>query len=267
MLKIGSRVLRSGPAPLTIRLLVLAELARGEPEARVVRRLCDGRTFVDVGANRGVYSYLARATSSEVWAFEPNDDLAEYVEAWSRGAVHVEAVALSDSSGRADLTTPVRDGTEQDGLSTLRPIDTETLADARVRSVRTAALDEFDLGPVGVIKVDVEGHELEVLQGAVEILGRDQPLIQVECEERHRPRGVAQVTELLGAHGYRGYFSAGRWPEPVESFDAATHQCLEDLGDHARYANNFYFCATDEQYRRVDDAMTRSRRILRRRHG
>lgn len=252
---------------MSVRLLVLGELARGEPELRVIRSLCDGRIFVDVGANRGVYSFLARRSSAEVWAFEPNDGLGEYLRAWSKGTVRIEPVALSDRSGWAELVTPVRDGTEEDGLSTLRSLDAVDEGESRVRSVRTEMLDRFELGPVGVIKVDVEGFELEVLRGATRLLERDRPLIQVECEERHRPGGVAELTELLGAHGYRGYFTAARWPEPVETFAPEVHQRAVDIGDRTRYFNNFYFCADDEQYRRIERAMSRSRRLSRQRHG
>jgi hypothetical protein len=65
--------------------------------------------------------------------------------------------------------------------------------------VETRRLDDLSLAPVAFVKIDVEGHEFEVLEGATETLGRDTPSVLVEVEERHRHGAVAQVKDLM--HG------------------------------------------------------------------
>ena len=53
-------------------------------------------------------------------------------------------------------------------------------------AVRCRRLDDFGLEPVGVIKIDAEGHELTVLQGARALIERDRPSFLIEAEERHK---------------------------------------------------------------------------------
>ena len=59
---------------------------------------------------------------------------------------------------------------------------------------------------VGLIKVDVEGHELEVLRGALSTIEKDRPSILVEAEDRHRPNAFASVCELLAPFGYTAWY-------------------------------------------------------------
>jgi hypothetical protein len=60
------------------------------------------------------------------------------------------------------------------------------------------------------LKIDVEGHELAVLEGAQRTLAATRPAILVECEARHRPDGdVRLVFELFQSLGYDGFWSLG----------------------------------------------------------
>jgi hypothetical protein len=78
-------------------------------------------------------------------------------------------------------------------------------AEHRSMVVETRRLDDLDLGAIGFIKIDVEGHEGAVITGAAETLLRYRPNLVVEIEERHARR---PITELLGAvcsHGYEAF--------------------------------------------------------------
>ena len=101
------------------------------------------------------------------------------------------------------------------------------------RCVATHSLARVDL-----IKCDVEGHELDVFEGAAETLKTHRPTLLFECEERHRPRGgVRGVFAFLAGLGYEGFFFDKRGLRPVQAFDPGVHQ-----GDRARpYINNFVF--------------------------
>ena len=60
-------------------------------------------------------------------------------------------------------------------------------------------LDSFHMSSVSFIKIDVEGYELDVLQGAQETLQHDLPLLYVEI---HREALIPHVTAFLEAMGY-----------------------------------------------------------------
>jgi hypothetical protein len=109
--------------------------------------------------------------------------------------------------------------------------------------VRVATLDSFDLHGVGLIKIDVEGAELGVLEGAVETLRRFRPLLLVEIEQRHHRAPIGGVFERLRALDYDGHFLDGRGVvRPIEEFDVERHQ-VATLDNPARgpYINNFLF--------------------------
>ena len=101
----------------------------------------------------------------------------------------------------------------------------------RTYSVDVTTLDDFFAdrphGP-NLLKIDVEGHELAVLQGGLRTLTTYRPAILLECEARHRPDGdVRPVFELLESLGYAGSFFLHRARRPLAEFDAAVHQRLD----------------------------------------
>ena len=77
------------------------------------------------------------------------------------------------------------------------------MVDTRDLAVSCKPLDSYGLKDVGFLKIDVEGHELEVLRGAKETLCRSLPSLLVEAEERHRAGTVAAVWGYLRPWGYR----------------------------------------------------------------
>ena len=69
-----------------------------------------------------------------------------------------------------------------------------------------AKLDDVLDGDIGFIKIDVEGHELSVLEGASSLIERCRPVLLIECEERHNPGGPAALFRHLKKAGYIGRF-------------------------------------------------------------
>jgi FkbM family methyltransferase len=138
----------------------------------ILMRLADHRRLaIDAGANIGAMTSAMAASAAEVWAFEPNPlvgrRLSENVGrfAMKRGFApcHVFDIALSDIDGDGRLEVPYGSASNH-GLGRMTDTDSGF-------AVRTARLDTFLTGrEVGVLKVDVEGHELSVFQGASESL-------------------------------------------------------------------------------------------------
>ena len=65
--------------------------------------------------------------------------------------------------------------------------------------ILTRTLDSFELPEVDFLKIDVEGHEVQVLAGARDTLRRCRPIVLIEA----RPENLATVEQILGGCGLR----------------------------------------------------------------
>jgi hypothetical protein len=115
-----------------------------------------------------------------------------------------------------------------------------------MRTVCTRTLDEVlgrvDL-PVSFVKIDVEGHELDVLRGAERTMREQRPNLLIEINNDLGDRPVEEVFELIVSFGYRGEFlEEGRYRRPLSAFDVAKHQVsASDNVLSKAYVNNFIF--------------------------
>jgi len=213
-----------------------------EPEIALIPDLLPaGGIAIDAGANEGLWVYHLQRRAAQVVAFEPVEPLASRLQRKARENVEVRRFALSDTEGMAMLRFPRRQlawGTIEAGNALSRS-DREIVE----QSVETRTLDSFCFEQVDLIKIDVEGHELAVLNGAIETIRRCQPTIVVEIENDHRRDAVSDVRRLLGAEGYNGYFLDGEL-RPIEDFDEERDQNPTHVGARGksgRYINNFIF--------------------------
>jgi FkbM family methyltransferase len=176
-----------------------------EAELSYLSRIVPGaRQSVDVGANLGVYSRALAKLTPIVHAFEPNGELAELLRRTLPPNVIVHEQALSNRVGDGTLRLPVVNGQRVFGLASLE--DHVAYPDSEQEAVAVAKLDEVLDGDVGFIKIDVEGHELRVLEGASSLIKRCRPVLLIECEERHNPGGPAALFSHLKKAGYIGRF-------------------------------------------------------------
>lgn len=203
--------------------------ANYEREMELLGALCDPtRTGIDVGAKVGMYTYRIRDRSSDVIAFEPvplfNQMLRRVFEG-RRG--RIEPYALSNAHGHATLRMPFRaNGGAEFGRSTIEPANSlahHTVDHSRELEIETRTLDQYRLHNVGFIKIDVEGHELAVLDGAEETLASSRPNLLVECNDDHQPGGVAKLARWLAAHDYDGYFALGTQLVSIAAYVHADH--------------------------------------------
>jgi FkbM family methyltransferase len=176
-------------------------LQAGEPELGLLRLLVDPkRTAIDIGAADGLYSLHLQRIARSCVAFEPNPaSFRKLCRIFPD--LDVRQIAASSSSGEAGLRVPVVNGIAYDGWGTIDCRNNlSEVAHHSVRStaVRTARLDDLNLDNVGFVKIDVEGHEVDVLAGAVNIIKRDRPnfLIEVGGYERNcNPGAVFQALD------------------------------------------------------------------------
>jgi FkbM family methyltransferase len=157
-----------------------------------------GSSFVDVGANVGVFTLLAATTFRSVYAFEPLPSVAELLRRNVRDARNVEVFpfALSNKGGEATL----REHAVGSGGSTLLPIDASAARLTRKRNWRSfrvpvRRLDEvLPAGcAVDLLKIDVEGHECEVIEGARALIAARRPMLYVEIQDDARFRRICDM--------------------------------------------------------------------------
>ena len=219
----------------------------GDPELTWLDKIVpEGGTALDIGANRGVYSYKLSEICSRVIAFEPNPRIATALKALKRDNVEVREIALSYEAGEATLTIP---SSENDhGFATMRS-DAFHAVPHEVVTVPTARLDDLTIPKIDFVKIDVEGFEEQVLKGAMETIARDKPALFIEIEQRHCDGVFDRLPQSLQSIGYEGYFlDADKW-HPMEEFDVERDQlaAIDENGrirsGTTRYVNNFLFLA------------------------
>ena len=155
-----------------------------EDEIRFVRRwLKPGMRAMDVGANVGVYTVaMAKAVggSGHVWAFEPTPATAECLQhsldANEFDNVTLVRAAVSERAGSMDFS--LSRYAEENSVAKMGTVGEGVLR------VATVTLDQMaaDRGctNIDLVKLDVEGHEFEVIRGATEFLRTNSPLLMFE---------------------------------------------------------------------------------------
>lgn len=243
----------------------------GEVELHLLEFLCDrDRDAIDVGANEGSYIHFMRGRSRHVLAFEPIPFLAAALTRKFPRGVTVRALALSRTPGVAVLRIPVVDGVAVNGCATLSAVVTANYANCREISVPTAPLDALYSGDVGFIKIDVEGHEEAVLEGARDTLSRCRPKLLIEALDDYSPGCIDRIAAFFHRLDYRGYFIYQHRLLPIDRFDRQVMQRREDFpelvagletrGRFDRFVYNFLYFPTstpDLTLRRIEARIAR----------
>ncbi len=147
------------------------------------------RTIIDVGANVGQYaSVLAAHSKGPIYSFEPLSSSFEELKKNAPSQVHPFRYAISDSAGSLKLYAR-REKSEQATLH--QELVTATTV---VETVPVITLDAFikehAVKDIDLVKIDTEGHEMEVLKGMQELLASAPPrFIQFEFGGAHLKRG------------------------------------------------------------------------------
>jgi FkbM family methyltransferase len=190
------------PGSLYFAYKIAKEARRAEPELRALRTMVRrGCTAIDVGANRGFYSYALSWIARRVEAFEPNPAVAAFARAKLGKRVRLHEVALSDREGTATFHLPrTADGR---GLHLLGSLGNfHRIYDSERIQVRLATLDSFGFEDVGFIKIDVEGSEPDVIAGARRTIARDRPNLLVELLTRPTDEALIAIEKIEDEFGY-----------------------------------------------------------------
>ena len=190
---------------------------------------------IDVGAALGSYTWVMGRKARQVLAFEPG---VQHFRALKGGTVasniSVVNAAVGRHSGKARMYS-VGEGRDADHTATLSEANPLVVADAvHSTEVQLISLDEYlPSSPfaglsVDILKIDVEGFELDVLMGAKGTLEKHRPLVICEIEARHNP-SFADAFGLMESLEYRAMvFSEGGYRR-VKASDVPSMQTPDAL--------------------------------------
>jgi FkbM family methyltransferase len=212
----------------------------GNPEMKesyfAERSLTPGDTVIDVGANHGLFTMEAAkfvGNTGRVGAFEPTPTtraaLERHLQLNNLSNVHVYPQAVGSAPGTAKLRVHF----ESTGLNTLASKDIEwsgrILVADQVLDVPIITLDDHaqqhGVDTIAMLKVDVEGFELPVIQGASQLLSQrkiSKVLVEVSrSTSKNAGIGPGDLVDELAGHGYilRHIHPDGTLGQPVDRND------------------------------------------------
>jgi FkbM family methyltransferase len=220
----------------------------GEPELALLPHLArPGWDAVDIGGHEGAYSLFLHKLVRIVHVFEPIPWMAALLRQKFGRRVNIHEEALSATSGQAILRFPRQSkvGAET-ALASLTEEALRGQSDLVELAVRTSRLDDHGFDKVGLIKIDVEGHEEAVLSGARGTIERCRPRLIVEIEERHSAGGLARIAAWFDALRYDCFYYHRGKLVPLGSATAAELQASGSPFVEGFYIRNFIFVPREE---------------------
>lgn len=155
----------------------------GELELPLLRHIVPNRVSVDVGANKGLFVFFLRQYSKQVIAIEANQFLFDELSATQYPNVQYVCAAAASAKGTAVFLVPKSDGQLNRNVGSLKR-NTKFAESAEI-TVPTVRIDDVARGlDVGFIKIDTEGTELDVVQGAMEVIRRSRPVLFIEINDK-----------------------------------------------------------------------------------
>jgi FkbM family methyltransferase len=186
-------------------------------------------TFIDVGANCGLYSILAGLWNPDikVTSFEPFRPIFERLKknvSLNRldGRIVCENIALSSRSGNANLYVPSSEGADFETTGTLATNSWQVRKGSAAVQVDAMRFDDYEcVHPmkIDLIKIDVEDFEADVLEGMSATVRRDRPFIICEILERNREHRNERTRRLIENWNYTPYWIAPSGYIRVSRFD------------------------------------------------
>jgi FkbM family methyltransferase len=193
-----------------------------EPELLLLDQLCDkSKSSIDVGVFRGVYSYKMSEYSNKVYGFEANPVLYQSLIknlTQLKSNIELHNIALSDFEGDTKLKIPIRkksffksnfEDYYEGGLATIEPDNKLNNKSFDTFDTKTLRLENFKFKEkIGFIKIDVEGHEFNVLKGSEKLLKKDKPNLLIEIDKQHSSK-VNETFNYLNELNYDSFYFDG----------------------------------------------------------
>ena len=189
-----------------------------EHELKLVKKFITPDTdSIDVGVYRGVYSYEMSKYSKMVHSFEPNPILFENIDKNLKKIIkniNFHNCALSDKNDLVTLKIPIRNKDYnkknyeeyfQMGKASIHKKN--KIGQFESFNIQSKKLDSFNFSnKISFIKIDVEGHEKEVIKGSENTIRTNKPILLVEIEEKYTQQKITHTINYINSLGYSSFY-------------------------------------------------------------
>lgn len=160
----------------------------------ILTHLPNKRTFIDVGANVGIWSLPMSKHFKKTVSYEPSKQNIECIKVNVPTGIDLREKAVADFAGEAEFHQAGKNC--GDGK-----LIREGLNISISYKVPVVKLDDEDLTEVDLVKIDTQGWELDVLKGMKSIIENQRPWVMIEINE-----DIDRCCKLMENHGYEAVF-------------------------------------------------------------
>jgi FkbM family methyltransferase len=167
------------------------------------KRFLKDNVVLDVGANIGNHTVAFSKYAKKVYAFEPNQKVFEVLNLNTKDLNNVEIFNYGASNKKQSIIAKIPKLNCGGGsvVSEAKAKDKNMFMSMRFNLVALDKLKKIQSHKVGLVKIDVEGHELEAFKGMQQILKNHKPIILFE-QNRGILNGTSDVINFLRSIGY-----------------------------------------------------------------
>lgn len=210
-----------------------------EVEISVLRKIINrGDIAIDVGAHHGIYTNQLKklvGNKGKIYAIEPQNELYEYLLlAFKKykNIILINAAAYNVISNQ-QLFTPIHNGSLATGGASLK----KQSAQNSITSVDTITIDSLNLNRCNFIKIDVEGGELNVLEGSLNTIRKFHPILLIEIDFNLSGKDLTQTLSILQSFKYKPYLIENN---EFESVDYDEFKTINVNRKYGRHTLNFF---------------------------
>jgi len=209
------------------------------PELNLISNLVKkNQNSIDIGANLGLFTFFMSRASKHVFAFEPNPYPLENLKDLVDSNVTILPIALGNNDGPVEIKIPHhRKGWSSNGAS----LASKEINDGKILHIQCRKLDSLNIENIGLIKIDVEGFEIEVIRGAKDTILKNKPVMIIENEIVHT-KDTNELFTIMNEFGYDKYICnpIGKL-EKIGNFSVEENQKNAIRNLDINYIQNFIF--------------------------
>tara|TARA_B100001179_G_C18459982_1_gene346748 strand:- start:71 stop:673 length:603 start_codon:yes stop_codon:yes gene_type:complete len=144
------------------------------------------RNCIDIGSHVGLWTRELASKFEQVYCFEPNP---VFIECFKKNITETNVQLFQYGLSNNEHTASMKE-------------TNSTMMNDAPGSIQCRTLDSFNLNNIDFIKIDVDGFEVKVLNGAIETITRNKPAINIEMKKEKRPSICIEIRKILSSLSY-----------------------------------------------------------------